>query len=157
MCFASLASSISIQLPHPRTGKPNPSRYGHSTKVKIFDSDLTFTGENARYVVQADGAMLEIQKIEADHKQSWFIGNTVQKGRGDMAKSVNRVVSWQWYNVKDEWYCYRWCSVYDDSGRSPLCSATGPGSNAPEGTKQKTLNMLPLIIHILYLYHCIDW
>ncbi|KAM3579603.1 hypothetical protein VKS41_008057 [Umbelopsis sp. WA50703] len=49
------APSVSMQLPHPRTG------------------------DNGRYVVQADGAMLEIQKIEADHKQSWFIGNSVQK------------------------------------------------------------------------------
>ncbi|KAJ2959233.1 hypothetical protein NQZ79_g5336 [Umbelopsis isabellina] len=90
----STAPSVSMQLPHPRTG------------------------ENARYVVQADGAMLEIQKIEADHKQSWFIGNSVQK---------------------DERNCHRWCFVYDDSSRPALCSASGPGSNSPKGTLRKIL------------------
>ncbi|KAH8547705.1 ribonuclease H2, subunit B [Umbelopsis sp. PMI_123] len=48
-------ASVSIQVPHPRTGEPS------------------------RYVLQQNGVMLEVQKVEAEHKQSWLIGNSVQK------------------------------------------------------------------------------
>ncbi|KAI8579723.1 hypothetical protein K450DRAFT_241180 [Umbelopsis ramanniana AG] len=48
-------ASVSIQAPHPRTGDPS------------------------RYVLQQDGVLLEVQKVEAEHKQSWLIGNSVQK------------------------------------------------------------------------------
>ncbi|CAO3670979.1 unnamed protein product [Umbelopsis ramanniana] len=36
-------------------------------------------GEPNRYVLQQNGMLLEVQKVEAEHKQSWLIGNSVQK------------------------------------------------------------------------------
>lgn len=84
------------------------------------------TGEPSRYVLQENEVLLEVQKVEPEHKSSWFIGNSVQRG-----KYGTRREDKTWFVVLT--MDIRWCIVCDDTNRSTVHSAARVGSNSQKG------------------------